>query len=384
MKKRLFALLPAAVSAASGPMDTIPKYDQLVDLYNRTSDFTITDSRSYYFYSSVPEKLRDQWSWKWKIQVKGPKAAPHIFIDGLNIEVSPSAKTPAIEINNQATAYLYFAGRDSTLQGATGRAAIQKNRSEGTLYVLARTGTTVTCKGGAKAAGIGGSYRTRNIFDGLYNKDMYGHGVNIHFGSQSNPDYWGGTIVADGGENGAGVGGGQYVPAHDITITGGDITAKGVYGAGIGGGRWMHGKNITVTDAHLKLSAGRLDNASDAAAMGYGDLVYQPKELVKDPSVATNDAIKIGSKKKGAIVWLKVEAYALTANGRSDFFWNLPDFLIPNERGLIDVSLLTLPYVQNYGWAITELEMTMMYTSCEDHVYGWKDWNGCHVWGCKY
>ena len=394
MKKRLFALLlvscmllsllPAAVSAASGPMDTIPKYDQLVDLYNRTSDFTITDSRSYYFYSSVPEKLRDQWSWKWKIQVKGPKAAPHIFIDGLNIEVSPSAKTPAIEINNQATAYLYFVGRDSTLQGATGRAAIQKNRSEGTLYVLARTGTTVTCKGGAKAAGIGGSYRTRNIFDGLYNKDMYGHGVNIHFGSQSNPDYWGGTIVADGGENGAGIGGGQYVPAHDITITGGDITAKGVYGAGIGGGRWMHGKNITVTDAHLKLSAGRLDNASDAAAMGYGDLVYQPKELVKDPSVATNDAIKIGSKKKGAIVWLKVEAYALTANGRSDFFWNLSDFLIPNERGPIDVSLLTLPYVQNYGWAITELEMTMMYTSCEDHVYGWKDWNGCHVWGCKY
>ena len=372
MKKRLFALLlvscmllsllPAAVSAASGPMDTIPKYDQLVDLYNRTSDFTITDSRSYYFYSSVPEKLRDQWSWKWKIQVKGPKAAPHIFIDGLNIEVSPSAKTPAIEINNQATAYLYFVGRDSTLQGATGRAAIQKNRSEGTLYVLARTGTTVTCKGGAKAAGIGGSYE--------------GRGSEIYI--------YGGNVIATGVEGGAGIGGGQYVPAHDITITGGDITAKGVYGAGIGGGRWMHGKNITVTDAHLKLSAGRLDNASDAAAMGYGNLVYQPKELVKDPSVATNDAIKIGSKKKGAIVWLKVEAYALTANGRSDFFWNLSDFLIPNERGLIDVSLLTLPYVQNYGWAITELEMTMMYTSCEDHVYGWKDWNGCHVWGCKY
>lgn len=489
MKKRLFALLlvscmllsllPAAVSAASGPMDTIPKYDQLVDLYKRTSDFTITDSRSYYFYSSVPEKLRDQWSWKWKIQVKGSKAAPHIFIDGLNIEVSPSAKTPAIEINNQATAYLYFVGRDSTLQGATGRAAIQKNRSEGTLYVLARTGTTVTCKGGAKAAGIGGSYRTRNIFDGLYNTDMYGHGVNIHFGSQSNPGYWGGTIVADGGENGAGIGagrggageklyfysgtvratggrwasgiggsyegrgseiyiyggnviatgveggagigggcwktaqdmnginaahdiyiyggtvtanggyngagigGGQYVPAHDITITGGYITANGVYGAAIGGGRWMHGKNITVTDAQLKLSAGRLKTASDAAAMGYGDLVYKPKELVEDPSVATNDAIKIGSKKKGAIVWLKVEAYALTANGRSDFFWNLSDFLIPNERGLIDVSLLTLPYVQNYGWAITELEMIVMETSCEDHVYGWKDWRGCHVWGCK-
>ena len=192
-------------------MDTIPKYDQLVDLYNRMSDFTLTDSRSYYFYSSVPEKLRDQWSWKWKIQVKGSKAAPHIFIDGLNIEVSPSAKTPAIEINNQATAYLYFVGRDSTLQGATGRAAIQKNRSEGTLYVPARTGTTVTCKGDAKAAGIGGSYEGRG---------------------------------------------------SEIYIYGGNVIATGVEGgAGIGGGRWMHGKNITVTDAHLKLSAGRLDNA---------------------------------------------------------------------------------------------------------------------------
>ena len=33
---------------------------------------------------------------------------------------------------------------------------------------------------------------------------MYGHGVNMHFGSQTNPDYWGGTINASGGEYGAG------------------------------------------------------------------------------------------------------------------------------------------------------------------------------------
>lgn len=494
MKKRILSillmccmmlpLLPTTVSAAGGPMDTVPtKYDAVIDLYNRTSDVNISDSKTYYIYSSVPDKLRDQWSWKWKIQIKGSSAAPHIFIDGLNIEVSPSAKTPAIEVHGKATAYLYFVGRDSTLQGANGRAAIQKNRSEGQLYVLAQTGTTVTCKGGEKAAGIGGSYATRSVFDGLYNGDMYGHGVDMHFGSQTAPDYWGGTIVANGGVggagigagrgaasgeklyfysgtvqanggrwaagigggyegrsseihilggtvnayggeggagigsgcwkttqdmnginaahdiyisggtvtatggyNGAGIGGGQYVPARDITITGGYITARGVYGAAIGGGRWMHGKNITVTDANLKLSAGRWNNGSDAAAMGYGDLVYNLEDLVKDPSVATNDAIKIGSKEK-QIVWLKAEAYGLTANGRSAIF-NINDFLIPNERGLIDVSLLTLltlPFVQNYGWTIYELEMTMMYTSCEgDHTYGWKDWNGYHVWGCKH
>ena len=193
MKKRILSvlllccmvlgLLPTTVSAADGPMDTVPKYDVSIDVYNRTSDITIKDSRSYYIYSSVPDKERDTWTWNWKIFIKGDKAAPHIFIDGVNIERSPSSKGPAIELNKKASAYLYFIGRDSTLQGATGRAAIQKNRSEGQVHVLVRTGTTVTCKGGEKAAGIGGSYATRNIAESLFNLDMYGHGANMHFGS---------------------------------------------------------------------------------------------------------------------------------------------------------------------------------------------------------
>ncbi len=113
-------------------------------------------------------------------------------------------------MNKKASAYIYFIGKNSSLQGADGRAAIQKNRSEGQLYVLARTGTTVTCKGGYRAAGIGGSWAIRNIGDSMFNMDMYGHGVNMHFGSQSNPDYWGGTINATGGEYGAGIGAGSW------------------------------------------------------------------------------------------------------------------------------------------------------------------------------
>ena len=182
MKKRILSilllccmvltLLPTTVLAADGPMDTIPKYDVSIDVYNRTSDISIKDSRSYYIYSSVPDKLRDTWAWDKKIFIKGDKTAPHVFIDGVNIEMSPSSKGPAIELNKKASAYLYFIGKNSSLQGADGRAAIQKNRSEGQLYVLARTGTTVTCKGGDKAAGIGGSYATRNISNGYYNGDI--------------------------------------------------------------------------------------------------------------------------------------------------------------------------------------------------------------------
>ena len=489
MKKRILSILllccmvltmlPTTVLAADGPMDTIPKYDVSIDVYNRTSDISIKDSRSYYIYSSVPDKLRDTWAWDKKIFIKGDKTAPHVFIDGVNIEMSPSSKGPAIELNKKASAYIYFIGKNSSLQGADGRAAIQKNRSEGQLYVLARTGTTVTCKGGDKAAGIGGSYATRNISNGYYNGDMYGHGVNMHFGSQSNPDYWGGTIAAIGGEggagigggqggsgeklyfysgtvqanggrlasgiggsykgrgseiyiyggtvsaqggdggagigggcwtteqdmnginaahdiyisggtvtakgghNGAGIGGGQYVPARDITVTGGFVTATGHYGAAIGGGRWCRGMDITLTDATLNLSTNYRSNGSDAAAVGYGDIVYKPEQLVADPSIATNDQIRIGSY-KGKLVQLKLEARALSRDDEYSYFWNLYETLIPDENGLIDMQLLTLPYVQNYGWAINVLEMTVIDDPCNgNHDFGWVNRQSCHVWACR-
>lgn len=500
MKKRILSvlllccmvlgLLPTTVSAADGPMDTVPKYDVSIDVYNRTSDISIKDSRSYYIYSSVPDKLRDTWAWDKKIFIKGDKTAPHVFIDGVNIEMSPSSKGPAIELNKKASAYLYFIGKNSSLQGADGRAAIQKNRSEGQLYVLARTGTTVTCKGGHRAAGIGGSWATRDIGNPSFNTDMYGHGVNMHFGSQTNPDYWGGTINANGGEYGAGIGagswgstgygngihggageqlyfysgtvnarggrlaagigggfqgrgshiyiyggnidaqggatgpgigsgswttkqdmdginaasdivisggrvsargqyncagigGGQYVPAHDITITGGHVSATGHYGAAIGGGRWCHGKNITITDATLNLSTNYRSNGSDAAAVGYGDIVYKPEQLVADPSIATNDQIRIGSY-KGKLVQLKLEARALSRDDEYSYFWNLYETLIPDENGLIDMQLLTLPYVQNYGWAINVLEMTVIDDPCNgNHDFGWVNRQSCHVWACR-
>ena len=42
----VLTLLPTTVSAADGPMNTIPKYDVSIDVYNRTSDISIKDSRS--------------------------------------------------------------------------------------------------------------------------------------------------------------------------------------------------------------------------------------------------------------------------------------------------------------------------------------------------
>mgnify|MGYP002534620946 CR=1 FL=1 len=501
MKKRILSILllccmvltllpTTAFAAETGAMDNIPaKFDVEIDLCNRTSDINIKDSKTYYIYSSSSDP---DFVWTKKIQINGKKAAPHIFLDNVNIQVNKDAKTPAIELHGKASAYLYFINRDSKLTGATGRAAIQKNRSEGQLCVQVMEGTTVTCQGGYKAAGIGGSWATRNIAESLFNLDMYGHGANMHFGSQTNPSLWSGTIIAKGGDggagigggrngsgeklyfysgkieakggeagsgiggsfkgrgrdiyiyggdisatggdggagigggcwkslqdmdgdtaayniniyggkinahggyNGAGIGGGQFVPARDITITGGEITAHGTHGAAIGGGRWCHGQNITVTDAKLKLTTGYSRYISDeAAAMGYGDRVYLEKvydidvgkryigDLVRNPLPEDYESIKIGSY-HGKLVKLKVEAQAINRDDEFALFWNLYDILIPNENGRIDVQLLTLPYVKNYGWAIEAMEMELIDDPCNGkHDFGWVNRQSCHVWACR-
>ena len=501
MKKRILSILllccmvltllpTTAFAAETGAMDTIPaKFDVEIDLCGRTKDININDSKTYYIYSSSSDP---DFVWTKKIQINGKKAAPHIFLDNVNIQVNKDAKTPAIELHGKASAYLYFINRDSKLTGATGRAAIQKNRSEGQLCVQVMKGTTVTCQGGYKAAGIGGSWATRNIAESLFNLDMYGHGANMHFGSQTNPSLWSGTIIAKGGDggagigggrngsgeklyfysgkieakggeagsgiggsfkgrgrdiyiyggdisatggdggagigggcwtslqdmdgdtaayniniyggkinthggyNGAGIGGGQFVPARDITITGGEITAHGTHGAAIGGGRWCHGQNITVTDAKLKLTTGYSRYISDeAAAMGYGDRVYLEKvydidvgkryigDLVRNPLPEDYKSIKIGSY-HGKLVKLKVEAQAINRDDEFARFWNLYDILIPNENGRIDVQLLTLPYVKNYGWAIEAMEMELIDDPCNGkHDFGWVNRQSCHVWACR-
>ena len=501
MKKRILSILllccmvltllpTTAFAAETGAMDNIPaKFDVEIDLCNRTSDINIKDSKTYYIYSSSSDP---DFVWTKKIQINGKKAAPHIFLDNVNIQVKKDAKTPVIELHGKASAYLYFINRDSKLTGATGRAAIQKNRSEGQLCVQVMEGTTVTCQGGYKAAGIGGSWATRNIAESLFNLDMYGHGANMHFGSQTNPSLWSGTIIAKGGDggagigggrngsgeklyfysgkieakggeaasgiggsfkgrgrdiyiyggdisatggeggagigggcwtseqdmdgdtaayniniyggkiyacggyNGAGIGGGQFVPARDITITGGEITAHGTHGAAIGGGRWCHGQNITVTDAKLKLTTGYSRYISDeAAAMGYGDRVYLEKvydidvgkryigDLVRNPLPEDYKSIKIGSY-HGKLVKLKVEAQAINRDDEFALFWNLYDILIPNENGRIDVQLLTLPYVKNYGWAIEAMEMELIDDPCNGkHDFGWVNRQSCHVWACR-
>lgn len=120
------------------------------------------------------------------------------------------------------------------------------------------TGGEIIANGGSQGAGIGGGAGNQNAV-----------------GGDGDVTISGGTITATGGSLGAGIGGGAYGNGT-VTVTDGDITAKatGNYGAGIGGGYGaipedtLIGGNGTVT-----ISGGTITEASGgymAAGIGSG------------------------------------------------------------------------------------------------------------------
>ena len=236
------------------------KFDKEIDISKVTGDIVIKDSKTYRIYSSEKKTVNH------KIKIQKPtlkNIEPHVFIDGISIDMDAGSKCPAIEINNKASAYLYFYGGNSDLRGADYRAAIQKNRSENNLHILVAGGTGLYCYGGLYAAGIGGS-ADRNT--NWYNIDMYGHGVGLYFGTTEPNTKWNGEIRAKGGKNGAGIGGGRYGTGERINFMSGTITAiGGDYGAGIGGGRRGNGNLISIYGGDITATGGGF-----AAGIGSG------------------------------------------------------------------------------------------------------------------
>ena len=247
---------------AEGEYLNVPaKFDQEIDISKVSGDIVIKDSKTYRIYSSESRFVS-----RYKIKIQKPtfkSIDPHVFIDGISISMDGGSKCPAIEINNKASAYLYFYGGDSDLRGADYRAAIQKNRSENNLHILVAGGTGLYCYGGLYAAGIGGS-ADRNT--NWYNIDMYGHGVGLYFGTTEPNTKWNGEIRAKGGKNGAGIGGGRYGTGERINFMSGTITAiGGDYGAGIGGGRRGNGNLISIYGGDITATGGGF-----AAGIGSG------------------------------------------------------------------------------------------------------------------
>uniref|UniRef100_UPI00359C8954 S-layer homology domain-containing protein n=1 Tax=Faecalicatena contorta TaxID=39482 RepID=UPI00359C8954 len=254
----LLTLLPTAAFAAGDLPDvklSVPTtFDRTVDLTTQKKELKIKDSKTYLIKGSADPN----WYFQYRIKIDGKNNTPHIFLDGVRLKAPEDG--PAIELYGGASACLYFIGNDSELIGAENFAALQKNKTDGYLRVLVRTGTKLTCKGGTYGAGIGGSKVGIKKFS-------QGHGVNLHFGSLAT-DIYGGEISATSGPFAAGIGGGANGGVGEqIYVYSGKLTATSVsQGAGIGGGQGGPGRFIYIRGGTVVSSS-----RSAGAGIGSGD-----------------------------------------------------------------------------------------------------------------
>ena len=152
-----------------------------------------------------------------------------LTIEDINIENTSGA---AMNIDGSAKVTLILEGDNSFVSG-TGCAGIQFNNATGSLEITSYTSGTLTAQGGNNGAGIGGGELC--------------HAYNITIS--------GGNITAIGAIDGAGIGGGSQGSGYNITISGGTVTATGERGAGIGSGRSGSGYNITISGGTVKVSS---------------------------------------------------------------------------------------------------------------------------------
>ena len=248
-------LAPCAAGAElpSAKRSVPTTFDTTVDLTKQNRELKITDSKTYLIKGSADPN----WYFQYRIKIDGKNITPHIFLDGVRLQAPKDG--PAIELYGGASACLYFIGGDSELIGAENFAALQKNKTEGYLRVLVKTGTKLTCKGGRYGAGIGGSKVGVKSFS-------QGHGVNLYFGNFPT-DTWGGEIWATSGAGGAGIGGGKGGDGRIIYVYSGKLTALSVsQGAGIGGGQGGPGRYIYIWGGTVHAGSW-----SGGAGIGSGD-----------------------------------------------------------------------------------------------------------------
>lgn len=148
--------------------------------------------------------------------VKDAKQVFSFVLDNVNIDRSQDGygdHKAALTVKGKGDTEIELEG-DNILKGGRSHAGLEKNDSDGT--------GTLTIKDDNKSAD----------------------------GSQA-------SLLAKGGYNGAGIGGGEYQDTSHITVTGGKVTAvSGKFAAGIGGGNCSNGTDITIKGDATVIASG--------------------------------------------------------------------------------------------------------------------------------
>lgn len=186
----------------------------------------------------------------------------NVTLDNVNIDTSKTGEA-AVSVTGKGDTNIELNG-NNTLTSGSSHAGLEHNKTDdsGTLTIqdeknddgsakgsASDTTGSLTANGGGRGAGIGGSdeHNGQATITGGKITATGGNGAAgigggagdkyTAVGGDGDVTISGGTITATGGRLGAGIGGGLDGNGT-VTITGGDITAKatGRYGAGIGGG----------------------------------------------------------------------------------------------------------------------------------------------------
>lgn len=174
----------------------------------------------------------------------------NVTLDNVEINASSTAQA-AVDVTGSGNTNIELNGNNMLTSGY-GHAGLEHNKTDdsGTLTIQDEKNDDGSAKGSA-------SDTTGSL---IANGGSHGAGIGGSDGHDGQATITGGEIIANGGSLGAGIGGGAgdtdaVGGDGDVTISGGTITATGgSLGAGIGGGAYGNG-TVTVTDGDITAKA---------------------------------------------------------------------------------------------------------------------------------
>ena len=275
-----------------------------------------------------------------------------ITLDGVNIDVSQVKEDNvfAFKIDDYSTGNVTVnlaAGSVNTLKSGRNHAGLQKSDGSGTLEIKG-LGTLVAV-GGDNGAGIGGGFQKP--------------GKNIIIN--------GGVITAIGGENGAGIGGGVSEEGFNIRITGGSVKATSTGGNAIGGGYGKEALTPTFADGTTPVYLLEIQNP-DSEEVSVNNVAYVPNHKAADrtdttlyaylPAVTINNAYKVRVGENTALYyynagWNSVDVAEIPEPDDTVFVYDgseqtytiaeSPDYTISDDTTQINAGIYTVTVTLN-------------------------------------
>ena len=255
-------------------------------------------------------------------------ATANVTLENVNIDTGTRGGA-AITTSGEGNVNIELDGTN-TVQSGENHAGVEK-KDNGTLTITDENKDgSLTANGGAWGAGIGGgkddSSSNITIEGGKVEATGGFEGAGIGGGaggSGSNITISDGKVTATGGGGGAGIGGGHAGTGEGITIEGGNVEATGGYsGAGIGGGEGSWGVNITISDGKVTATGGGAGAGIGGGYAGLGSNITIEGGEVTAQGDTGGAGIGGGVNGIGSDVTISGDAQVKVQGGRANEIWH--------------------------------------------------------------